>query len=809
MDFAPVGCTTLATQTAASLFAQFSFLVDGSRSLPCALEACALAVAGILWRRRNASADESRRLLSNGSIAIACLLLSRLTLWCTLGPLFEAALEILCLAALCMVCFNVSRILLAKPNVEHHANATIEPTTGASATDKDAKSPAPLKDASRTTTVNVTPEVHFPAPQKEDWLRPLIECLPHPVWVFDAESQFFVAVNRSVRNRYGYSDQDFTSMSVRDVVDAEDVNRVLQSGAGGAEQDAVYSWRHRTKAGVLRNLGVVSSSLSLSGRSLRVVIAADVRNRSEQEGAIREREELFRNVIAHIPCGVFWKDRASVYLGCNDQVARDHRLTVRGEVVGLTDHELAVVPEEADLSRKSDRRVLETREPLLNVEEAHTRRDGGKAALLVSRVPLRDAAGETVGVLGVYQDVTDRKRLEEQLRQAQKMEAIGRLAGGIAHDFNNLLTIIFGNAHLLRQLPADSPDFPQLIDDIHDAADRAAALTRQLLTFSRRQPSRPEVIDLNEVVAGLGGLLRRLLGERISVRAQVASESIRVRADRGQIEQVVMNLAVNARDAMPGGGTLTIVTSSVTLTAGPGNTATRLARLTVSDTGVGMTDEVKARIFEPFFTTKDPGKGTGLGLATVYGIVEQAGGSIEVESAPGAGSTFRIGLPWCDALPRPSAITSSRCPHATGMSGGGRTVLLTEDEDGIRKLARYTLESDGYTVIEAENAESAIPLLRSDRPIDLLVTDLVMPGMDGRELASQVRIAHPDVAVVFISGYVPDAHRLEGLPGALFLPKPFNPADLVKIAERAVRRNCSGRETMMSATAGEQSTRGD
>lgn len=627
----------------------------------------------------------------------------------------------------------------------------------------------------------------------DEWFRLLFDGNPHPAWVFDAESLSFLAVNDAAIHRYGYGRDEFLNLTLRDVIDADDISRVI----GCSERDTVLRWRHRTKAGVLLNLEVVSNTLMHEGQTVRLVVAADIADRRRAEGALREREELFRNVIANIPCGVFWKDRASVYLGCNDQVARDHGLAARGELIGQTDFELAVIPEEAESSRSSDRRVIDSRAPLLNVEEAHTRRDGRKSALLVSRVPLRDATGDIVGVLGVYQDVTERKRLEEQLRQAQKMEAIGRLAGGIAHDFNNLLTIIFGNAHLLRQLPSGAPDIPQLIDDIHDAADRAAALTRQLLTFSRRQPSRPEVIDLSEVVAGLAGLLRRLLGERISVRTHVAHDPVRVRADQGQLEQVVMNLAVNARDAMPGGGTLTIATSSVTAPCGPGNCSTRFARLTITDTGVGMSDDVKARIFEPFFTTKELGKGTGLGLATVYGIVEQTGGHIEVESAPGAGTTFRIGLPWCDSLPRPSAIINTRNSVVVGASGQGITVLLTEDEDGIRKLARFALEAHGYTVIEAEDAETAIPLVTSNHQIDLLITDLIMPGMDGRELASRVRSVYPDVGVVFISGYVPDAHRLEGLPGALFLPKPFNPGDLVKIATRATRRKVSANETLV------------
>jgi two-component system cell cycle sensor histidine kinase/response regulator CckA len=360
------------------------------------------------------------------------------------------------------------------------------------------------------------------------------------------------------------------------------------------------------------------------------------------------------------------------------------------------------------------------------------------------------------------------------------MEAIGRLAGGIAHDFNNLLTIISGNIHLIQHLPPGDPEFPQLIEDISDAATRAASLTRQLLMFSRKQPTRPEVVDLNEVVGSLASLLRRLIGERVTVRAQLADRPVRVRADRGQLEQVVMNLAVNAKDAMPDGGTLSIATAEVIANG-------RFAELLVRDTGVGMTDEVKRHLFEPFFTTKDIGKGTGLGLATVYGIVQQAGGTIEVESAPGAGAAFRIRFPWCEAQPRSSAVIpfvslSGRIP-----AGSRRSVLLVEDEERLRKFARVTLESQGYVVTNVSGGEAALEALKPDRNFDLLVTDLMMPGIDGRELATRVRASRPNIAVVFISGYVPDHRRVEGLSGAIFLPKPFTPIDLVRAVERAVR----------------------
>ncbi len=609
--------------------------------------------------------------------------------------------------------------------------------------------------------------------------RALFDAHPAPMWTFDEQTLRFRAVNDAVVLRYGYSRAELLEMTVRDVIPAADADRLAADIAwGGPAPNDVLSWDHRTKAGAILPLEVVTTRFESEGRPVRMVVATDITDRQKAEEALRQSEERLRNVLTHIPCGVFWKDRASIYLGCNDRVARDYGLDVAGEVVGRTDDDLSAEPDEAETGRTSDRHVIETGESLLNCEESHTLPGGAKAVFLTSRVPMRDPDGGVVGVLGVYQDVTERKRLEAQLRQSQKMEAIGRLAGGIAHDFNNLLTIISGNVHLIQHLPAGDPEFPQLLDDIRDAADRAAGLTRQLLTFSRKQPTRPVVLDLSDVVTGLTSMLRRLIGERITIRTQLAPAPVRVKADRGQLEQVIMNLVINAKDAMLDGGTLTIATAEVT---GQG----RFARLTIADTGVGMSDEVKRHLFEPFFTTKDVGKGTGLGLATVYGIVEQAGGGIEVESAPGAGTTFAIRLPWCEALAKSSAVLPS--VNLASRTAMRRSVLLVEDEERLRKLVRYTLEGQGYAVTEAPGGEAALRLLTPDRQVDLLVTDLVMPGMDGRELATRVRAARPDSAVVFISGYVPDQRRIEGLAGAIFLPKPFTPLDLVKTVEKALR----------------------
>ena len=610
--------------------------------------------------------------------------------------------------------------------------------------------------------------------------RLLFDAHPAPMWAFDEETLRFLAVNQAAAVRYGYPREELLGLTVRDVLPTAEADRLAQElVCGGPDANETLSWEHRTKAGALLPLEVVVSPFEFGGRPAWLVVGTDATERRRTEAALRESEERLRNVLAHIPCGVFWKDRASIYLGCNDRLARDRGLAVAGEVIGRTDDDMTAIPAEADASRASDRLVIESGAPLLDAEETCTLADGKTATLLTSRVPMRDAAGRVIGVLGVYLDVTERKRLESQLRQSQKMEAIGRLAGGVAHDFNNLLTIISGNVHLIQHLPPGDPEFPQLLDDVRDAAERAAALTRQLLTFSRKQPTRPEVIDLNEVVTGLVSMLRRLIGTAISIRTPLTPNPVRVRADRGQLEQVLMNLAVNAKDAMPDGGTLTVGTAEI---AGPA----RLARLTITDTGIGMSDEVKRHLFEPFFTTKDVGKGTGLGLATVYGIVQQAGGTVEVESAPGAGATFTIRLPWCDATPKSSLIMPSPVLFTRSVSSQ-KSVLLVEDEDRVRKLVRYTLEGQGYLVTEASGGEAALRLLTPDRRVDLLVTDLVMPGIDGRELATRVRALRPDVGVVFISGFVPDHRRLEGMAGALFLPKPFSPLDLIKIVERVLR----------------------
>jgi PAS domain S-box-containing protein len=389
---------------------------------------------------------------------------------------------------------------------------------------------------------------------------------------------------------------------------------------------------------------------------------------------------------------------------------------------------------------------------------------------------LRDENGQLLCVMSMGHDVTarerdeeDRRRLEGQVRQSQKMEAVGRLAGGVAHDFNNLLTVINGCSELLLHDSRPGDPVRELATEIRNAGEQAATLTRQLLAFGRRQITAPIVLDLNDVVRDVEKLLRRLIGEHIVLGVNLDPRGARVKADPGLMVQLLMNLAVNARDAMPRGGTLTVRTVL------HGESAV----LTVSDTGVGMCQEIKARIFEPFFTTKPPGEGTGIGLATVHGIVEQSGGTISVESELGRGTTFRIELPVCgDRTPAKSTAYVRRAElRCRG------TVLLVEDEDLVRSLAQRVLESNGYRVFAAPCGADALELHGSiPGRVDVLLTDVVMPGMGGRNLAEAMRERQPDLRILFMSGYTTDEVLRQGIQAEAvhFLQKPFSPDGLAR-----------------------------
>ncbi len=407
----------------------------------------------------------------------------------------------------------------------------------------------------------------------------------------------------------------------------------------------------------------------------------------------------------------------------------------------------------------------------------------GKLVTLESSTnPILDEQGNITGFLAIQRDVTARKQLEAQLRQAQKMEAIGRLAGGVAHDFNNLLTIITGYGQLLLEtLPEESPLRAQ-VTEVLKASERATSLTRQLLAFGRRQVLAPRVLDLNEVIADTEKMLRRLIGEDIELVAIPARRLGHVKADPGQLEQVILNLAVNARDAMPEGGRLTIETSNVILDEAYADQHVSVqpgpyVMLAVSDTGHGMDSDTQAHLFEPFFTTKEKGKGTGLGLATVYGIVKQSGGYIWVYSEPGQGTTFKIYLPKVQE----TVEATPALPAERTATGGSETILLVEDDSSVRSLVHGVLGSRGYKLLVARNAEEALILCEQHKgPIHLLLTDVVMPGMSGRDLADRLNPFHREMTVLYMSGYTDNAIVHHGVLDAdvRFLQKPFSPLTL-------------------------------
>ena len=415
-------------------------------------------------------------------------------------------------------------------------------------------------------------------------------------------------------------------------------------------------------------------------------------------------------------------------------------------------------------------------------EVQRRRKDGTLMTVALTLSPIRDASGATIGVSGIERDVSERRQVEEQFRQAQKFEAVGRLAGGVAHDFNNLLTIINGNSEVLLSTLNGQDAAIEMLRDVHQAGQRAAGLTQQLLAYSRKQMLTPKVLDLNAVVIDAKNMLARIIGEDIAVSVEPDAALHRVKADAGQLGQVLMNLCINARDAMPAGGTIVIRTANTIMTGtewpevnapphGP------FVELSVSDSGIGMDAETQKHLFEPFFTTKAHGRGTGLGLATVYGIVKQSGGFIRAESASGRGTTFRIYLPAVDAPAEQAASGALATPR------GRETVLVAEDEPQVRSLMQVMLQRAGYTVLVAEDGAKAVELAaQHGSSLDLLITDVVMPGMSGRQVADTVRATCPALSVLFISGYTDDAIVRHGIAeaGAPFLQKPFTMSDLTR-----------------------------
>ena len=583
---------------------------------------------------------------------------------------------------------------------------------------------------------------------------------PTPTLLVDIASGRCIDANAAYCELTGWDRADLVGMSSaeRNIVKGAERDAVKDrlDSVGSVQEMPV---RIQRKNGETRDALLSAVRVDIDGTPHAMATIVDVTALRRVESAVQESEKRMRD-LAEVLDEVFWltdsEKHQTFYLSpayervwgrSRGEVYRDARKWLE-----------AVHPDDRA-------RVLADALPApttpREIEFRIVRPDGSERWIHNKSFPVCDAAGRVVRIAGVAADITERRLLEAELQQAQKLESLGRLAGGVAHDFNNLLVVISTNASILREdLPEG--DTRTMMGEIEDAVARACGLTRQLLAFSRKQVIQAVVLDLNATVADTRKMLRRMIGEDVALETSLDPELGHVCIDPGQLVQVLMNLAVNARDAMPRGGKLAIETRA------DGEAVV----LVVRDTGTGMTPEIRARIFEPFFTTKEAGKGTGMGLAVVHGIVEQAGGRIEVETAPGAGTTFRILLP---ATSRPVAAAQSA---SSMIPRGTERVLVVDDDEHLRHAALRALRTSGYDVREARDAESALDLIRA-HALDLLVTDVVMPGMNGRELAEAARARHPELRVLYMSGYTDDSVVRHGVSeGSLeLIEKPFRLQD--------------------------------
>jgi PAS domain S-box-containing protein len=560
----------------------------------------------------------------------------------------------------------------------------------------------------------------------------------------------------------------------------EQVEEIVQHRMAGRPAPELYEAVGLRGDGTTFAVELRVTPVEFEGQTGSQAVLRDITGRKRMEAEIRESEERYRLLFERNLAGVYRSALDGRLLECNRAFAQMMGYASPAEAMaqpGLAFHA-------SPGAREQFLERLGREGSLVNFENQARRKDGSLIWIVENVSLLRSDDGEEV-LLGTVFDMTERRRLEEQLLQSQKMEAVGRLAGGIAHDFNNLLTAVAGYSELLlRELPEGDPS-RESAEEIRQAGNRAAALTQQLLAFSRRQVLEPRVLDLNAVITGMERMLRRVIGEDVELTSSLDPELWRTRADPGQIEQAILNLVVNARDAMPRGGQLTLETANVELdetfaghyaTVHPGPHV----MLAVSDTGVGMDAELQARLFEPFFTTKAHGKGTGLGLSTTYGIVKQSGGSIWVYSEPGHGTTFKIYLPRCE---EPIEDRVAPPPARETAAPGTESVLLVEDEPEVRRLVEKLLRLKGYRVLSAASPADAIAISRRhEASIDLLLTDVIMPGMNGRELSRVLAPTRPSMRVLYMSGYTDVGVSQQGIlaRGTAFLSKPFTPEALAR-----------------------------
>ncbi|HXD22587.1 MAG TPA: response regulator [Gemmatimonadaceae bacterium] len=561
---------------------------------------------------------------------------------------------------------------------------------------------------------------------------------------------------------------------------APDLPFIFVSGSIG-EDIAVAAMRAGAQDYVMK--GNIRRLAPAIGRELR---DSEARRRERlTEEQLRSTGEMLRSVFSASPLAIIATDVNGLVKLWNPAAERLFGWG-RDEVIGK---ENPVVPPDARETIEARRELAKQGETVTDLEARRVRKDGSLVDVTVTVAATRDRDGKPDGITVVYQDLTERKQLQAQFLQAQKMEAVGRLAGGVAHDFNNLLTVITSYAELLRaDAKSDDPRDDDLAQ-IQRAADAATALTRQLLSFSRQRVIEPRVVELNEVVSGATKLASRLVGSTVEMISDLSPSTGSVKADPGHIEQIVMNLAVNARDAMPRGGKLRFTTRHVKaseLNIDGAAAANGYAMVSVSDTGTGMDEATQQRMFEPFFTTKPLDKGTGLGLATVYGLVKQYEGTVRVKSKLGEGTTFEIYLP--SASEAADAMPAAKTGAASSASAG--TVLIVEDEPAVRAVARRVLERVGYAVIEAPDGQTAMRIAETrGGPINLLLTDVVMPGLGGMKLAAAFVSKRPATKVMFVSGHGIEADEMAEVRASkhAYLKKPFAPDELVRGVEAALK----------------------
>jgi two-component system, cell cycle sensor histidine kinase and response regulator CckA len=619
--------------------------------------------------------------------------------------------------------------------------------------------------------------------RKEEDIRRLaaiVECSEDAIIAADLDGKI-TDWNAGAEKMFGYSRAEAAGMPVTLIVapdrrhEAREILARIRKGAGVINQETV---RTRQDGKPVNVSLTVSPIRDRAGRPTgSAAIVRDITERIEMEAALRRSEANFRSVIENSPYGALRSLPDGRILLANPAVVRMLGYNSETEILNLnmgTD----VYRNMAD----RDRMIEQSRnaEYLKDIEVEWKHRSGSSIMVRFSSHVVKNQAGEVDHFDLMVQDITKQRSLEDQLRQAQKMEAIGRLAGGVAHDFNNLLGVIIGYSELALDQLGQASAVRGQVEQIRKAGERASALTRQLLAFSRQQVLDTKTLNLNAIISDMAQMLRRLIGEDVELQTNLHSELHAIRGDQGQIEQVIMNLAVNARDAMPQGGRLMIETRNATLEEDELQrrapmTAGDYILLTISDTGVGMDAETQAHIFEPFFTTKAQGKGTGLGLATVYGVVKQSGGYIWVYSEPGVGSTFKL------YLPRVFDELQTGNPPDMGTQQGSATVLVVEDEASLRTFTCTLLRNNGYTVIEAEDGEEALRLAEQyKQPIHLLLTDMIMPGMNGPAVAEKLASVHSEAKVLFMSGYTGFVTRGLIDPHAVLVSKPFTREELLR-----------------------------